>query len=272
MNTKLSSAICFSHIGQRSNHEDNFLVNGFYLASDLQRQMSDNRCYFFSEPDLSGVRLYAVSDGMGGHNAGEVASRICVEKLALAQKELQRHDSIKSAVAYLQTVIAEINNTVCNLSHTQDEFKGMGATLVIFVICGKECVVLNIGDSRAYHFNDGELVQITKDHTEGQRMLDLGLLTRKELSGFPARKNLNRYIGYGQSGYVLRADEYYPILEDGVLLLCSDGISDFVSETRIAEILETESNLEIAGKQLINEAIASYNADNATAILIPLRR
>ncbi|MGN0422614.1 MAG: PP2C family protein-serine/threonine phosphatase, partial [Lachnospiraceae bacterium] len=132
--------------------------------------------------------------------------------------------------------------------------------------------VLNIGDSRAYHFNNEALIQITKDHTEGQRMLDLGLLTRKELSGFPARKNLNRYIGYGQSGYVLRADEYYPVLEDGIILLCSDGISDFLSDTRISEILCSENNLEIAGKQLINEAVSSHNADNATAILIPLRR
>ena len=103
-------------------------------------------------------------------------------------------------------------------------------------------------------------------------MLYLGLLTRKELSGFPARKNLNRYIGYGQSGYVLRADEYYPVLEDGIILLCSDGISDFLSDTRISEILCSENNLEIAGKQLINEAVSSHNADNATAILIPLRR
>ena len=272
MNTKLSSAICFSHIGQRPNHQDKFLVNGFYLAPDLQRQMSDNRCYFFSEPDLSGVRLYAVSDGMGGHNAGEVASRICVEKLALAQKELQRHDSIKSAVAYLQTVIAEINNTVCNLSHTQDEFKGMGATLVLFVICGADYAILNIGDSRAYHFNNDALIQITKDHTEGQRMLDLGLLTRKELSGFPARKNLNRYIGYGQNGYVLQADEYYPILDNGVMLLCSDGISDYLPDSRISEILHSANNLESAGKQLVNEAVASHDADNATVMLIPLRR
>ena len=272
MNIKPSSAVCFSHIGKRPNHEDNFFVNGYYLTPDLQKQMSDNRCCFASELALSKVRLFAVSDGMGGHNAGEVASRICVEKLASAQKELQQYNSLKEAVAYLQTAIKEINNSVCNLSHKQNELKGMGATLVLFVVCGIEYAVLNIGDSRAYHFNNGALTQITKDHTEGQRMLDLGLLTRKELSGFPARKNLNRYIGYGKNGYVLQADEYYPVFEDGIILLCSDGISDFLSDTRISEILCSEDNLEIAGKQLINEAVASHNADNATAILIPLRR
>jgi len=272
MNDKSYSAICFSHIGKRLNHEDNFLIDGNYLTSASQEQMSDKRCYFFSNTASSNVCIFAVSDGMGGHNAGEVASRICVEKLALAEEKLQPYSSLKDVVAHLQTVIAEINYTVCDLSHKQDDLKGMGATLVVFVVCGKECAVLNIGDSRAYHSINNKLIQITKDNTEGQRMLDLGLLTRKELSGFPARKNLNRYIGYNQNGYVLQADEYYPTLDGGVMILCSDGISDFVSDIRIAEILDSEKNLEVAGKQLIDEAVASQNADNATVMLIPLRR
>lgn len=272
MNANVYSAVCFSHIGNRSNHEDNFLINGLYLTSDFQKQMSDTRCYFISDTTMSRVRLFAVSDGMGGHNAGEVASRICVEKLAVAHNELQQYNFLKDAVAYLQTVITEINNTVCDLSRKQNELKGMGATLVLFVVCGADYAILNIGDSRAYHYNNDVLIRITKDHTEGQRMLDLGLLTRKELSGFPARKNLNRYIGYDQNGYVLQADEYYPVLDNGVMLLCSDGISDYLPNSRISEILHSANNLESAGKQLINEAVASHNADNATVMLIPLRR
>lgn len=268
----MDKPICYSHIGKRPNHEDNFLINGHYLTSDLQKQMPDNHYCFARESSPSQVRLFAISDGMGGHSAGEVASLICAEKLSLAQRKLQHCTSLDEAVAYLQTVIAEINNTVCGQSQKNIDLKGMGATLVLCVLCGMDCAVLNIGDSRAYHYNNGSLVQITKDHTEGQRMLDLGLLTRKELSGFPARKNLNRYIGYHQSGYVLQADEYYPTLESGVILLCSDGISDFISDTRIAEILSSESELEIAGKQLIDEAIVSHKADNATVMLIPLRR
>ena len=272
MNDKSLTSVCFSHIGKRINHEDNYFIDGTHLTSEMQKQMSDKRCYFFSNTVSSNVCLYAVSDGMGGHNAGEVASRICVEKLSVAHKELQHLSSIKDVVAYLQTVIAEINETVCDLSRKQDELKGMGATLVLFVVCGNECAVLNIGDSRAYYSINGKLVQITKDNTEGQRMLDLGLLTRKELFGFPARKNLNRYIGFAQNGYVLQADEYYPALDGGVVILCSDGISDFVSDARIAEILNLGTNLEVAGKQLIDEAVASQNADNATVMLIPLRR
>lgn len=272
MNDKSLTSVCFSHIGKRINHEDNCFINGTYLTSEKQKQMSDNRCYYFSDGGTADVCLYAVSDGMGGHNAGEVASRICVEKLSVAYKELQHNSSIKEVVAYLQTVIAEINETVCELSRKHDELKGMGATLVLFAVCKNECAVLNIGDSRAYYSINGELIQITKDNTEGQRMLDLGLLTRKELSGFPARKNLNRYIGFNQNGYVLQADEYYPTTDGGIMILCSDGISDFVSDARIAEILNLGTSLEVAGRQLIDEAVAAQNADNATVMLIPLRR
>lgn len=268
----MEKPVCYSHIGKRPNHEDNFLINGLYLTSDEQKKMSDNCCCFVTDDAHSKVHLFAISDGMGGHNAGEVASRICVEKLAETGKVLQSCSSIKEVVAYLQSSVAEINSIVCKKSRNHRELKGMGATLVLFVICGVDYAILNIGDSRAYHYNNDALIQITKDHTEGQRMLDLGLLTRKELSGFPARKNLNRYIGYDQNGYVLQADEYYPILDNGVILLCSDGISDYLSDSRISEILHSANNLGSAGKQLINEAIASHNADNATVMLIPLRR
>lgn len=185
---------------------------------------------------------------------------------------IYRSPSLKSAVASLQLAITNINSTVCDLSRKESALKGMGATLIIFVAYGPECAILNIGDSRAYHYSAGRLVQITKDNTEGQRMLALGLLTRKELSNFPARKNLSRYIGYGQAGYVLQADEYYPSVDDGLIVLCSDGLSDFLSDTRICEILSTEENLEYAGRQLIDEAVAHPNSDNTTVMLIPLRK
>lgn len=89
---------------------------------------------------------------------------------------------------------------------------------------------------------------------------------------YAARKNLSRYIGYGQAGYVLQADEYYPSVDDGLIVLCSDGLSDFLSDTRICEILSTEENLEYAGRQLIDEAVAHPNSDNTTVMLIPLRK
>ena len=270
----MNKAVCYTHIGKRTSHEDNYLFNGRYLTSDMQNAMLDHRLVCATSDDASRVRYFALSDGMGGHNAGEVASRICVERLASLKNLMQNCSNVKEAVILIQSAIAEINSVVCELSNSCTELNGMGATLVLFVICGSESAVLNVGDSRAYYFdfNNNILSQITKDNTEGQRMLDLGLLTRKELVEFPARKNLSRYIGYGQNGFVLQADVYYPILENGILILCSDGISDSLSDNQIGEILLSISDLERAGKRLIEEAVATRNADNATVILIPIRR
>lgn len=273
MNTDPLPAFCFTHIGKRLYHEDNFLFDGKYLETDEQNHLSNRQLFCITTTRFHRVNYFAISDGMGGHNAGEVASRICVEKLAGLKNLIQNCSNIKEAVTLFQLAIAEINAAVCEMSRSHTELKGMGATLVLFVVCGTENAVLNIGDSRAYYFNfnDDTLTQITKDNTEGQRMLDLGLLTRKELVGFPARKNLNRYIGYGQSGFVLQADEYYPVLGNGILTLCSDGISDSLSDNEISEILRSTNDLESAGKRLIEEAVAAHDADNATAILIPVR-
>ena len=266
----MRKSICCAHIGKRQKYEDDFLFNGIYLTSDMQNQISDNFDYFISNNNIPDVGLFAISDGMGGYNAGEVASRICVEKLMKIEKNIKQYNSVEDAVSFLQTVICEINDLICELGHKYSELKGMGATLILLLIFREEYAVLNIGDSRAYHFDNGTLTQISKDHTEGQRMLDLGLLTRKELLDFPARKYLNRYIGFDQKGYVLQADEYYPVYNRGIILLCSDGISDFISESRIEEILCLESNIERAGKKIVGEAIKAYNADNATLIMVPI--
>ena len=126
----MDKPVCSSHIGKRPNHEDNFLIDGSYLSSDIQKRMSDKRCYFVNGASSSNIHLYAVSDGMGGHNAGEVASQICVEKLSLAYNELQHSHSRKEAVTNLQTVSAKINESVFNISYKRPEFTYMRDTLV----------------------------------------------------------------------------------------------------------------------------------------------
>lgn len=103
-------------------------------------------------------------------------------------------------------------------------------------------------------------------------MLDLGLLSRKELAGFPARKNLTRYVGYDQEGYILRADEYYPVWKSGIILLCSDGVTDVLTEERIRQILCTEEDLKDSAEKMVREAASAANADNTTVVLITMER
>lgn len=267
LNTK---SVCFSHIGGRSNHEDNFLVGSAFLGAEQQRDMVHTRGLGFRYASSDRVQLFAVSDGMGGHKAGEVASRMVVTSLQQLNKDIQATASMEEAVQVLQQGIARINNEVKNAGLRSPDCQGMGATLVVFLIHGTDLAVLNVGDSRAYSFDGTQLVQITKDNTEGQRLLDLGLLTKEELISFPARKHLSRCMGHGQAGYVLNADVYRPQLNKGLLLLCSDGISDAVSQQELTSIITTENSLENAGKMILEKAVANPKADNATLIIISI--
>ena len=263
--------ICISHIGNRPNHEDNFLFGGKYITPTEQKAMTEKRSVCRTEKTTSNVRFFAVSDGMGGHNAGEIASLICVTRLAELESTVQNCGSITDVVRLCQKAISEINNEVCAKSNEKSSLKGMGATLVLLVMCGSECAMLNIGDSRAYLFDGLNLTKITKDNTEGQRMLDLKLLSPGEIEKFPARKNLNRYIGFNEPGVQLTADEYFLNLQSEVILLCSDGVSDSLTDDEIKEYLLADPNVEIAANKMINRAIAEDGSDNATAIVVSIK-
>lgn len=268
----MQRAVCCSHIGGRSNQEDNFLFFHHYLQEAQQRQMPEERSLRFTADACLLPAYFAISDGMGGHHAGEVASRTCVQALSSLSPAFQKCGSLRRAVALFQTAVGNINTDVCEMGRRQPDLYGMGATLVVLILYGGEAAILNIGDSRAYFFDGDALIQLTKDHTEGQRMLDLGLLTRKELADFPARKHLSRYIGYDRLDFVLQADEFYPPPKPGVFLLCSDGLSDALSDNRIRETLLQAQDLGAAGERLVAAAASTDCADNITAMLIPFWR
>lgn len=266
-----ASAVCVTQIGRRPNHEDNFLLDGRWLTPDIQAQMTSGQPVCVEAASSRRVQLYAVCDGMGGHQAGETASLLCIKQLHAVESQLKSCCSLDQAVDVLQAAIAQADKSICAAGSADAGLRGMGTTLVLAVLVDGQCAILHTGDSRAYLFDGEKVNQLTRDHTEGQRMLDLGLLTRRELADFPARKNLIRYVGRQEPGYVLRADVSKVDLRQGILLLCSDGISDSLPDDRISEILCSESSLADAGMRLVQEAAAAPQADNATALLLSLR-
>lgn len=265
-------AVCASSIGKRPTHEDNFLLNRKIIAPDLQREMTQIRSMQCESVCSNKVNLIAVSDGMGGHNAGEVASLLCVKALSELEERVQACDSLESVINIIQSEIPNINSVICDKGTQNPELHGMGATLVLFVNYDDKCAILNIGDSRAYSFDGQQTIQITKDHTEGQRLLDFGILTRKEIEKFPARKYLNRYLGYYDTGYILQADVFHLSQSDGMVLLCSDGVSDNLSNEEIETILLHNDDASDAANEIIEKSTNKSNSDNATAILIQLGR
>lgn len=265
------NAVCITQIGRRPNHEDNFLLNGRWLTSEMQRQMINGLPVCLKSESSERVQIYMICDGMGGHQAGEVASFLCVEQFHAIREQIQSCATLQKAVDMLQQTVANANTVIFNAGQKDKSLRGMGTTLVLAVIVDGKCAVLHIGDSRAYWFDGNTLSRMTCDHTEGQRMLDLGLLTQRELADFPARKNLNHYVGCKEPGYVLSAEIYELKPQPGILLLCSDGVSDALTDYEIQGILRTQTDLEKAGRQLVSEAVATPQADNATAMLLTLR-
>ena len=265
-------AVCASSIGMRPTHEDNFLLNGRILDNDTQLKMSELKMVQLQSVCYKKVNFIAVSDGMGGHNAGEVASRFCVEKLASVEETVQNCVSLEEVISVIQQEIAHINVLLCEKGIRYSDLHGMGATMVMLVSFENEYAILNIGDSRAYSVSDHSLRQITKDHTEGQRMIDLGILTRKEVESFPAKKHLNRYFGYSANGYQLRADVFRLPETSEMVLLCSDGVSDMFDEQKVADYLTSNEESWDMTRRIVEDAACTPNSDNTTAIVIEINR
>ena len=162
-------SICFSHIGMRPNHEDNIFLNGKIMDSATQQRMPEIKLIQYQSTSITDTCVFAVSDGMGGHNAGEIASSMCVQEFARVNSQIQCCNSISELVTLIQKSINKANVDICTKSQRYSETRGMGATLVVLAVCGTNCAVLNVGDSRAYVCSGGILTQITKDNTEGQR-------------------------------------------------------------------------------------------------------
>lgn len=270
MNNTLK-AVCLTHIGKRPNHEDNFLFGNKFLSKEIQEQMVSQNLVYLTSDLNNRIQLYAISDGMGGHNAGEVASRICVEQLALLENRVQNCGSIAAIIDLVQKTITNINEEVYKLSQDYKQLRDMGATLILLVVFDSTYIFFNLGDSRAYFYSDGKFQQITKDNTEGQRMLDLGLLSKEELSTFKARKNLIRYIGFNNHGQPVDADVYKFRFPPGNIILCSDGVSDAISTNDLRVLLSSNKTLLEQGKEIVQIATSKDYADNSTLMIIPVR-
>ena len=253
----------------RQNQEDNVILpNGSFLRADLVKSISENRqTYEASGRNHEDRFLAAVSDGMGGHACGEVASLLTVAYMSEHYDEII--DSIRLGENALAAQISRINSLVTSKAKMDSACRGMGATLCGVISNEYELVGFNIGDSRLYQFRNGELKQLSTDHTEGQRLLRMQLLTEEEVKNFPRRKNLHKYIGY--DGEVIPDIFRISSAEQGtILLLCTDGLSDVMADKEIAEILNGNVSIKDKARKLVDEAVSRNlgHGDNTTVILI----
>lgn len=252
---------------KRANNEDHFLV------ADLTRKIlgvQENRVL----PDLIhhqiGPRgtLLAVADGLGGYERGEFASQLAVE--ATVQALFSSTEANISLAQQLRMAVEAAHRAVCQQHLEMSPGSRMGSTLTAMHVGQGMLTIAQVGDSRAYMFSEGRLTLLTEDQTIVHMLHKKGLLTDEEALNHPDRHVVLQALGQGNG--VAPAIQRLPCKADDCLLLCTDGLSSYVSHEQIEEILKTEHQENVRCQRLIQAANAAGGADNVTVLLARLLR
>lgn len=227
---------------------------GFGSHRGLRRQLNEDSLVVTGN-------LFAVADGMGGHEAGEVASRICVETLAAGVKEVQDDLTAED----LQHLMVRADEAIREASGAR-----AGTTLAGVAIVrehqGLYWMVFNVGDSRVYRFSEDEFSQVSVDHSEVQEMVDRGYISQAEAQHHPRRHVITRALGTGEAP---DADFWMLPVHDGDrLMICSDGLTTEVEDERIRQELQSRHTAQDAVDGLIGLALRGGGRDNITVVVV----
>lgn len=216
--------------------------------------------------------LAVLADGMGGYNAGEVASGIAVEmirtelKAALASKQPEEMNS-QGAEQLIVEKAGRANIAIYQAAQNQPQFSGMGTTLVVALWCDNRMAVGHVGDSRLYRMRGGVLEQITRDHSLLQEQIDSGMITKEQARHSQNKNLVTRAVGIDPE--VDTEVHTYPVQPGDLFLLCSDGLSDMVTDEDIELTLSSlQANLQLAAQQLVQQANDNGGRDNISVILV----
>ena len=235
--------------------------------SDVGRCRKVNQDQFVLDSSLG---LYAIADGMGGHAAGEVASDLAITALAGSLRDQQPASepwTPEDASRLLRNAMNDGNHKICESVLDRAEWRGMGTTIVALVIAGDKAVIGHVGDSRAYLLRDGELRQLTSDHSWVNEQVKLGLLTHEQANRHPMRNIVTRALGNQPEVEVDVIEE--AVRPNDIFALCSDGLSGMLSDDEISEILTLHGKVpRDACRTLVDEANARGGEDNITVIVM----
>lgn len=211
----------------------------------------------------AGKHLFVVADGMGGHAGGDVASAIAIKRIAEADRP---YATVEEAEHALQSALLAANTLIAETVFDHAELTGMGTTVSGMIRVGNHVALAHIGDSRIYRLRDGELDQISTDHTFVQRLVDSGRITQEEAAVHPRRNVLMRVLGDIDSSPEIDTTVLSTANGD-VWLMCSDGLSSYVGDDKIRTILKNHSNPRDAASRLVKEALDHGAPDNVTVIV-----
>ena len=234
-----------------------------YAMTDIGRIRNINQDYLFASDTSVGnlPNLFVVADGMGGHNAGDYASHCAVETMLSCVRDNKEFNPVK----ILRAAIEKANLEIYERAQKDSDLHGMGTTMVAVTVVGMYAYVANVGDSRLYVIGDG-IRQITRDHSLVGEMVRMGELTEEEGRVHPDKNIITRALGTDDSVKVDFFD--VKLEEDSRILLCSDGLSNMVSNEEIYRtVLEDEGDSDKA-KRLIDRANENGGKDNIAVIIV----
>lgn len=238
-----------------------------FVCSDVGKIREINQdAYFYC--DYEQLPVFAVADGMGGHNAGEIASNLAIKTIEEAyyrdrdkiiQKELE-------LPKFINEVVATANEKIFLKSNEQKDCNGMGTTVTIGFLYDEEIYIGHIGDSRAYLLRNEELIQLTQDHSLVAELVKNGSISREEARNHPQKNIITRALGTDNK---VNVDILSRELKDNdILMLCTDGLTNMVSEKTIRDTLLSNNDLEKSCKSLIKIANELGGFDNSTVMII----
>lgn len=242
--------------------------------TNVGRIRNQNEDCYMAEKLTDSISLYTVCDGMGGASAGEIASATACSVFHSAMRT-----AISSCVEETKALIAKVckqllvngvneaNTAVYTLSQNDPSLEGMGTTLVSLLIVNNTAFFVNVGDSRAYYYMNGNVRQITKDHSYVQYLVDMGMIQPDEAENHPHKNLITRSVGTNAE---ISPDVYVMDLRQAQLfLLCSDGLTNMVSEDAIAKVLADDSvDFSHKAERLVAKANSHGGTDNITALLV----
>lgn len=237
-----------------------------FSITDTGRLRNSNQDCLFCEENAVGKfpNLFLVADGMGGHKAGDLASRLCIDEIV---KQI-RDSQARTPVSAFEQAISVANTCVYERSMEDFELAGMGTTIVGAMIENNTAYIVNIGDSRLYRLHE-KLEQITVDHSLVEEMVQSGEIQKEEMRTHPNKNIITRALG---TDNLVRPDCFEVKVEEGdVLLLCSDGLTNMVDDHEIEKIvIRHKEDMKLAGENLVRQANEAGGKDNISVILVRL--
>lgn len=234
---------------------------GFKSDTGKRRSNNEDACFV-----LLSENVYMVADGVGGGNAGEIASRTTVSEMAnyITKNPIGNATNKYAIVNYFQDCIDQINKKIFEMARKYEQNKGMATTLALLYAKGGMAYIGNVGDSRVYLYRDNEIVQLTEDHTYVNTLVKAGILTEEQAECHNKKNVITKAVG---ADMTVEPDFFQVnIMKDDVFILCTDGLYDEVSKEEMVEILNLDLSMSETCDKLIELANDNGGNDNITVI------